>query len=73
MLRGVRFAHTNWNLTDIQDATTDRTIRNPQGSEQQCHTARPREPEEIYADKADTLSPTEQYVLSPGFRDDPGS
>jgi hypothetical protein len=73
MLGGVRFAHINWNLTDVQNATTDRTIRNHQGSKQQCETARPREPEEMYADNADRLSTGEQCVLSPGFRNDSGS
>lgn len=73
MFDGVRFAHTKWNLTDVQGATTDKTIPNPQGGEHQCHPAHPREPEEMYADNADRLSIAEQYVLFPGFRNDSGS
>jgi hypothetical protein len=73
MLGGVRFAHTDWNLPDVQYATTDRIIRNHKCSEQQGHTAEPHEPEAMYADNVDRVSTTEQYVLSPGFRHDSGS
>jgi hypothetical protein len=73
MLGGVRFAHTHWNLPDVQDAATDRTIRYHQGSEHQCDLARPREPEAMYADNADRVSIMEQGVPSPDFRYEVGS
>lgn len=73
MLGGVRFAHIQWNVTAVRDATTDRTVRNHQSSEQQRHSAPSHHPEAVYANNVDRLSPAERCVLSSAIRKEPGS
>ncbi|MDF2460153.1 MAG: hypothetical protein K0S79_2569 [Nitrospira sp.] len=72
MLGGLRFAHITLHVTAPPDVTTDRTIRNYQGSEHLYRTVWLREPEAMYADNADGMSSVEQDVLYSARRNDSG-